>query len=252
MAKNGAIGTWQRENIFQAYSRQPLVLVRRRRPRPGPTTPAIFAKRLARSVYPVWLDEPIFFAFMAYILNQTIDAASLTNSRVCLLRDAASNGQVLDLPQRTSARRGLFFPVVKTINTRCIWLIAGLSLLAAGCKPSTSEPRQIRPASQATPVPNHSLSHLTFSDLPVPPKPKVSPEFIAQGKAVYAQNCLACHGQNGDGRATPPRSCCRDPAISSRPITGCARRRPTTFRPMSICSGPSRWACRARPCRRGE
>jgi len=151
-------------------------------------------------VYPVWLDEPIFFAFMAYILNQTIDAASLTNSRVCLLRDAASNGQVLDLPQRTSARRGLFFPVVKTINTRCIWLIAGLSLLAAGCKPSTSEPRQIRPASQATPVPNHSLSHLTFSDLPVPPKPKVSPEFIAQGKAIYAQNCLACHGQNGDGR----------------------------------------------------
>jgi mono/diheme cytochrome c family protein len=41
----------------------------------------------------------------------------------------------------------------------------------------------------------------TFSDYPVPPKPEVTPEFVAHGKAVYEQNCAACHGIHGDAKA---------------------------------------------------
>jgi mono/diheme cytochrome c family protein len=40
---------------------------------------------------------------------------------------------------------------------------------------------------------------MTFSDFPAPPKPAVTPDFVAHGKAVYSQNCVACHGENGDG-----------------------------------------------------
>jgi mono/diheme cytochrome c family protein len=41
---------------------------------------------------------------------------------------------------------------------------------------------------------------LTFSDLPLPPKPSVSEGLLARGKTVYQQNCQACHGANGDGK----------------------------------------------------
>jgi mono/diheme cytochrome c family protein len=41
---------------------------------------------------------------------------------------------------------------------------------------------------------------VTFSDLPVPPKPELTAQLIEHGKTVYAQNCLACHGVNGDGK----------------------------------------------------
>ncbi len=41
---------------------------------------------------------------------------------------------------------------------------------------------------------------MTFSDLPVPPKPEVTPQLIEHGKSVYAQNCAVCHGVKGDGK----------------------------------------------------
>ncbi|HYT61460.1 MAG TPA: c-type cytochrome [Haliangiales bacterium] len=53
---------------------------------------------------------------------------------------------------------------------------------------------------QATAVSTPANASLTFSDLPAPPKPEVTAEFIHHGKDVYLQNCLACHGVNGDGR----------------------------------------------------
>lgn len=53
---------------------------------------------------------------------------------------------------------------------------------------------------QATTVSTPANASLTFSGLPVPPKPEVTVDFIHQGKDVYLQNCLACHGVNGDGR----------------------------------------------------
>jgi mono/diheme cytochrome c family protein len=79
-------------------------------------------------------------------------------------------------------------------------LLAGTAAVVAGCGRANdqqgSAPQPNHPAS----APASAVSKVTFSDLPVAPKPEVTPELIAQGKAVYAQNCAACHGVNGDGK----------------------------------------------------
>jgi len=88
---------------------------------------------------------------------------------------------------------------VKTIITRSVPLLAGLALLA-GCKPPADQLgllTQVKPPAAAAPP---ATGRATFSDLPVPPKPETTPRFIEHGKSVYAQNCAACHGVNGDGR----------------------------------------------------
>ena len=36
--------------------------------------------------------------------------------------------------------------------------------------------------------------------------PKKSPELLAQGKKLYDQNCVTCHGSKGDGKG--PTRCC--------------------------------------------
>jgi mono/diheme cytochrome c family protein len=41
----------------------------------------------------------------------------------------------------------------------------------------------------------------SFSDFAVPPKPEVTPAFLKHGQELYAQNCAACHGANGDGKS---------------------------------------------------
>lgn len=79
-------------------------------------------------------------------------------------------------------------------------MLAGLVLMAAGCKPTASQPDPAKRSAAAMDVSTPATSSLTFSDLPVPPKPPVTADFINQGKAVYSQNCLACHGASGDGR----------------------------------------------------
>lgn len=72
--------------------------------------------------------------------------------------------------------------------------------LAAGCKPAANQQDPAKQVKQATAVSTPANASLTFSDLPAPPKPEVTAEFIHHGKDVYLQNCLACHGVNGDGR----------------------------------------------------
>ena len=72
--------------------------------------------------------------------------------------------------------------------------------LAAGCKPAANRQDPAKQVKQATAVSTPANASLTFSDLPAPPKPEVTAEFIHHGKDVYLQNCLACHGVNGDGR----------------------------------------------------
>jgi len=88
---------------------------------------------------------------------------------------------------------------VKTIIIGSLAVGAAL-LLVAGCKPSadalaTRSPVPTHPAT-ATPWP----AKITFSDLPLPPKPEVTAQLLERGKAVYGQNCLACHGAKGDGK----------------------------------------------------
>ena len=88
---------------------------------------------------------------------------------------------------------------MKTIIIRSIPVIAGLALLA-GCKPSADHSATAPQAKSPTAIPLHVTAHVTFSDLPVSPKPEVTPEFIEHGKSIYAQNCAACHGLKGDGK----------------------------------------------------
>lgn len=71
-------------------------------------------------------------------------------------------------------------------------------LLVAGCKPAKQDNSSNAPT-QSERKPAAAVA-ATFSDLPVPTKPSVTPDFIAHGKAVYQQNCAACHGVNGDGK----------------------------------------------------
>jgi mono/diheme cytochrome c family protein len=70
-------------------------------------------------------------------------------------------------------------------------------LIASGCKPGTNHGS---PKQADAPAGAPRAARVTFSDLPVPPKPAVTAEFVERGKAVYLQNCVACHGTNGDGQ----------------------------------------------------
>jgi mono/diheme cytochrome c family protein len=80
-----------------------------------------------------------------------------------------------------------------------ILILAGLALLA-GCKPSAEQQASLKVEKSPIAVSLPATARMTFSDLPVPTKPKVTPQFIEHGKSVYAQNCAVCHGTNGDGR----------------------------------------------------
>lgn len=82
---------------------------------------------------------------------------------------------------------------------RSIPVIAGLVLLV-GCKPSTDQQASIKQVKAPTVISPSSTAKITFSDLPVPPKPELTPELLERGKSVYSENCAACHGVNGDGR----------------------------------------------------
>src|SRR5690348_9989835 len=76
-------------------------------------------------------------------------------------------------------------------------LLIPLLLSAAGCGPgNTASNPASKNAAAAPPV---QTTRVSFSDLAVSPKPEVTPQLIEHGKAVYAQNCAACHGIKGDG-----------------------------------------------------
>jgi mono/diheme cytochrome c family protein len=86
---------------------------------------------------------------------------------------------------------------VKTLIIRSISILASLTIL--GCKPtedSRSTANQERPANPGS---TQVAAKPTFSDLSAAPRPKTTSELINHGKAVYVQNCLACHGVKGDG-----------------------------------------------------
>lgn len=74
-------------------------------------------------------------------------------------------------------------------------MVGGLALACSACKQAKDSPRA---SSVATPQPA-GVSAVTFSDYPVPPKPASGVQLLEHGKAVYQQNCVACHGEKGDG-----------------------------------------------------
>jgi mono/diheme cytochrome c family protein len=100
---------------------------------------------------------------------------------------------------------------MKTISSI---VFVGIAVALAGCgrkdaARSRSEPAGSQPA-------NAAVAHtaVTFSDFPVAPKPAVTPELLARGKQLYAQNCEACHGEKETARGTPRRFSHRNHAIS--------------------------------------
>lgn len=88
---------------------------------------------------------------------------------------------------------------MKTILLHSLSIIATAGLLATGCGPIANPPAQ-KTAKAAAPKAAAGPLKVTFSDLSIPSKPPVTPEFLARGKTVYVQNCVACHGVNGDGK----------------------------------------------------
>jgi mono/diheme cytochrome c family protein/plastocyanin len=90
------------------------------------------------------------------------------------------------------------------VNRILFLFFATLAMMAAlaggGRKPDDPSPSAQVHASVST-APVRNPGRQTFSDFAAPPKPEVTPEFLALGKAVYEQNCAACHGPNGDAKA---------------------------------------------------
>jgi mono/diheme cytochrome c family protein len=76
-------------------------------------------------------------------------------------------------------------------------LLMALLLSAAACGPGKNAGSP-RPKS-GTAAPPLQTTRISFSDLAVSPKPDVTPGLVEHGKAVYGQNCAACHGVKGDG-----------------------------------------------------
>src|SRR5690349_18561581 len=80
-----------------------------------------------------------------------------------------------------------------------VLMVTGLAFIVAGCKPAANRTETQTPATPLATPSMPATAKVTFSDLAVPPKPMVTPMLLEHGKAVYSQNCVACHGVNGDG-----------------------------------------------------
>jgi mono/diheme cytochrome c family protein len=81
----------------------------------------------------------------------------------------------------------------------CVSSAAAALLAVSGCgKPDATTPTQVAGKNAAAPKPVPGPP--PFSEFAVPPKPAVTSELLAHGKTLYAQNCAACHGVNGDGK----------------------------------------------------
>ena len=86
-----------------------------------------------------------------------------------------------------------------TVQLPRILVAAAALLAAAGCgKQNATNPEKTAATSLAAPKP--AAGPPPFSEFAVPPKPAVTQELVARGKALYMQNCVACHGVNGAGK----------------------------------------------------
>ena len=85
------------------------------------------------------------------------------------------------------------------VSIQSVLTLAGFVFLVTGCKPAADRLGTSPQAKPAISASAPATVKVTFSDLPVPPKPEVTPQFLEHGKSVYGQNCAACHGVKGDG-----------------------------------------------------
>jgi mono/diheme cytochrome c family protein len=75
---------------------------------------------------------------------------------------------------------------------RCVpACLLALALGATGCDRQASRSDSAGPTAQAEPTP------ISWTHFEVPPPPPLTPELLARGKDVFAQNCASCHGASG-------------------------------------------------------
>lgn len=112
---------------------------------------------------------------------------------------AASTFKRVDGSQNTPAKNPYLATPVRIIAN---YSLLTAFLLALGCSQKDTK-RQIASSSlkQSGGETKAISGPPSFSDFAVPPKPEVTPALLDHGKTVYAQNCAACHGVNGDGKA---------------------------------------------------
>ena len=71
-----------------------------------------------------------------------------------------------------------------------------LILGAMGCERQGSQSNGPGPAVRAQPAP------ISWTHFEVPAEPPLTPDLLAKGKDVFAQNCASCHGASGAGDGT--------------------------------------------------
>ncbi|HET7624779.1 MAG TPA: c-type cytochrome, partial [Verrucomicrobiae bacterium] len=91
------------------------------------------------------------------------------------------------------------------MKTSCLVTSTFLTFALTACNQKSNQVNNDssgqRTVASAPAKPASSFGKVTFSELSVPSKPVVTPDLIAHGKTIYSQNCAACHGVNGDGKA---------------------------------------------------
>ena len=88
---------------------------------------------------------------------------------------------------------------VRLVRNKVLLSLGLILLLASGCGRQSGDASTTIAA--AAPQAPKVAGPPSFTDFPVPPKPEVTPALVARGKALYGQNCAACHGENGDAQA---------------------------------------------------
>lgn len=87
-------------------------------------------------------------------------------------------------------------------------LMGGLAVPAAAQMMPPQGPKTMGPMMQHRGMPMHKpfVRHMWFMQKGVPPRYQVlrnplppSPEVVAEGKAIYREHCLSCHGPEGRG-----------------------------------------------------
>ena len=104
----------------------------------------------------------------------------------------AKRGKTMTIERHSVARSqlGLAFSVVVGVS-RCLLLFG-----AIGCERQRAPSDTAKTAASARPAP------ISWTHFDVPAEPPLTPELLAKGKEVFAQNCASCHGVSGAGDGT--------------------------------------------------